>query len=150
VVIGPALWQRHPNAWCLEIEARHRDHAEGWLDQEVPEWRSAGRGGGAGGGGGGGYAPPGAPGRAPRHARGGSRRRGNICVLPPSRHPSGRRYRWLSAVEPIRLEPGDVPGVAERERLRFDEESGPIGAGERNDTLFRLGCRLRSCGLTGG
>jgi hypothetical protein len=150
VVIGPALWQQHPNRWCLEIEARHRAHAEPWLDQEVPAWRSAGLVAESGGGGLHVYAESSAAVRSTRYAWGEIRGRGNICVLPPSHHASGRRYRWLSAVEPIRLDPADVPGAEERQRFDFDENSGPIGEGARNDTLFRLGCRLRHCGLTKG
>jgi hypothetical protein len=150
VVIGSALWQRHPYRWALEIEARHRAHAEPWLDQEVPEWRSAGLVVESGGGGLHVYAESAAAVRSTRHAWGEIRGHGNICVLPPSRHPSGRRYRWLADVEPIRLDPADVPGREERDRFHFDEDSGPIGEGARNDTLFRLGCRLRYCGLTGG
>jgi hypothetical protein len=147
VVIGPALWQQHPNLWCLEIEARHRAHAEPWLDREVPHWRSAGLVAESGGGGLHVYAESASAVRSTRYAWGEIRGRGNICVLPPSRHPSGRRYRWLSAVEAIGLNPADVPGAEERERFDFDEDSGPIGEGERNDTIFRLGCRLRACGL---
>jgi hypothetical protein len=150
VVVGPALWQTHPNLWCLEIEARHRAHAEPWLDLEVPHWRSAGLVAESGGGGLHVYAESAAAVRSTRHAWGEIRGRGNICVLPPSLHPtSGCRYRWLTRVEPIRLEPAIVPGAQERERLVFDEDSGPIPEGARNATLFRLGCRLRYCGLTG-
>jgi hypothetical protein len=148
VVIGSALWQRHPNLWCLEVEARHREHAEPWLDLEVPEWRSAGQVVESGGGGLHVYCGGDAAVRSTPYAWGEIRGHGNICVVPPSRHPSGRRYRWLADVEPIRLDPADVPGVQERDRLRFDEDSGPLGEGARNDTLFRLGCRLRQCGLT--
>jgi hypothetical protein len=148
VVIGPAFWQSHPNVWCMEIEARHRPHAEPWLDLEVPHWRSAGLVAESGGGGLHVYAESAAAVRSTRHAWGEIRGRGNICVLPPSFHASGRRYRWLSVVEPIRLDPADVPGIEERERLHFDEDSGPIGEGARNDTIFRLGCRLRYAGLT--
>jgi hypothetical protein len=148
VVIGPALWQTNANLWCMEIEARHRDHAEPWLNQEVPEWRSAGLVAESGGGGLHVYAESAAAVRSTRYAWGEVRGAGNICVLPPSRHPSGRRYRWLADVEPIRLEPADVPGIEERQRFSFDEQSGDIATGVRNDTLFRLGCRLRWCGLS--
>src|SRR5215217_1171522 len=42
IVIGPGLWANHRYLWVLEIEARHREHAEPWLDAEIPHWRSAG------------------------------------------------------------------------------------------------------------
>jgi hypothetical protein len=150
VVIGPAYWVSHPRCWCLEIEARHRHEAERWLDAEVGRWRTAGLVCESGGGGLHIYCEAASPVASTRHAWGEIRGAGNICILPPSRHPSGRLYHWLVAVEPVLLEPAVVPGILHRDRLRFDERSGPIGEGERNDTLFRLGCRLRRCGLTGG
>jgi hypothetical protein len=148
VVIGPALWARHGFVWCMEIEGRHLAHGAGWLDLEVPQWRSAGLVCESGSGGRHVYCEASAPIKTRFYDWGELRGAGAICVLPPSRHPNGRRYRWLSAVEPIRLDPAGVPGAEERERFDFDEDSGPIGEGGRNDTLFRLGCRLRACGLT--
>jgi hypothetical protein len=147
VVIGPAFWVRHPHRWCLEIEARHRAEAEPWLDAELGHWRTAGLVAESGGGGLHVYCETSAAVRSTGYRWGEIRGAGNICVLPPSRHPSGRLYRWLVAVEPVVLDPAAVPGSAERDRLCFDEDSGLIDEGARNDTLFRLGCRLRRCGL---
>jgi hypothetical protein len=148
MVIGPALWASHPHLWVLDIEAEHRVHAEPWLDAEIPHWRTAGLVVETGGGGLHVYCTASAPLRTSFFAWGECRGGGGICLLPPSAHPDGGRYRWLMRVEPVRWEPSDVPSAEECDRLRFDENSGLIGEGERNHTLFRVGCRYRAGGMT--
>jgi putative DNA primase/helicase len=115
IVIGPGLWANHPNLWVLEIEARHRPDAERWLDAEVSHWRTAGLVVESGSGGLHLYCEATAPVRSSIYPWGEVRGAGNIAVLPPSLHPNGRRYRWLSDVEPVLLNPNEVPGVTARE-----------------------------------
>lgn len=75
-------------------------------------------------------------------------------LAPPSLHVSGRTYDWRDGYGLDDLPLAPLPAwVLERlsearDRLRFTEDSGPIGEGQRNDTLFRLGCRLRTASLT--
>src|SRR5262249_12875240 len=126
VVVGPALWQHHAYLWVLEAEGRHRGHAEGWLDLELPHWRSAGVVAESGGGSLHVYCEASAPVETCFCPWGELRGEGAVCVLPPSRHPNGRLYRWLAETEPILLDPSEVPGAEERTRLRFGPDSGPI------------------------
>lgn len=73
------------------------------------------------------------------------------AVFPPSLHPSGNRYEWLPGCSPA-----DVLGATVPSELFFllaDEKSTAkdvpveIIEGNRNDTLFRLACKLRRDGL---
>ena len=82
---------------------------------------------------------------------------GGYVVLPPSRHPdTGMPYRWHAgcALDELTLAvlPDWIPAILQQSgnRLHFDEESGPIPAGERNRTLFRIGCKYRRGGMAQG
>jgi hypothetical protein len=132
VVIGPDFWRAHPYRWCLEIEARHRAEAEPWLDAEFGHWRTAGLVCESGGGGLHVYCEAAAAVRSTVYPWGEIRGAGNISVLPPSGHPSGRRYRWLVAVEPLLLGPDAVPGVTIRDHVQRDREDDR-DEGERPD-----------------
>lgn len=64
-------------------------------------------------------------------------------VLPPSIHPTGKAYRWLTTDTPIQPWP---------ETARLDTPTqrpaipATIGEGVRDVTLFRIGCALRHLG----
>jgi hypothetical protein len=76
-------------------------------------------------------------------------------VAPPSIHPSGRAYEWQDPDAPITVIPdwllqiitskgkGSTPKVSATTSTNV-----PIGEGQRNDALFRIGCSLRSAGLS--
>jgi hypothetical protein len=79
---------------------------------------------------------------------------GTLTVMPPSRHASGKKYRWLR-----RRGPGDVRAAwapewlwhgqqAEGARGQAVEVGAPIQEGQRNGRLFRIGCYLRCHGRT--
>jgi hypothetical protein len=79
---------------------------------------------------------------------------GTLTVMPPSRHASGKRYRWLR-----RRGPGDVWAAwAPEWLLRRQQGEGARGweielgatipEGQRNGRLFRIGCCLRRHGCT--
>jgi hypothetical protein len=79
---------------------------------------------------------------------------GTLTVMPPSKHASGRKYRWLR-----RRGPGDVRAVWAPEWLwRRQQEEGargqgieagaPISEGQRNTRLFKIACALRRHGCT--
>jgi hypothetical protein len=81
---------------------------------------------------------------------------GTLTVMPPSRHASGKKYRWLR-----RRGPGDVRAAWAPEWLwRHQQGKGagdqeveagaPIPEGQRNGRLFRIGCCLRRHGCTRG
>jgi hypothetical protein len=82
--------------------------------------------------------------------------KGSQTVLPPSRHPSGRRYRWVEGHAPDDMEATPMPEWL----VNLMQEDAPAEAGasvpdngeairdgQRNDTLFRLGCSIRNKGL---
>jgi hypothetical protein len=79
---------------------------------------------------------------------------GALTVMPPSRHRSGRRYRWLPRRGPQHLDAALVPAwmtSAHRQPCRqVAEEGAPIEEGRRNVTLFRMACCLRRHGGTQG
>jgi hypothetical protein len=83
---------------------------------------------------------------------------GGYVVAPPSRHASGRLYRWRIAPDEAPLAP--VPAwlvelLAERPLPAGGgsalvpplADEGPIPAGRRNDTLYRRGRSLRGMGF---
>jgi len=78
---------------------------------------------------------------------------GGYAVFPPSFHPNGNRYEWLPGCAPADMPEGPVvlpfhllALLADRgnqEPLRAPEE---ISEGGRNDTLYRLACKMRNDG----
>jgi hypothetical protein len=79
---------------------------------------------------------------------------GTLTVMPPSRHISGRKYRWLR-----RRGPGDIRAAWAPEWLgRHQQGKGardqagvvgaPIPEGQRNTRLFKIACALRRHGCT--
>jgi hypothetical protein len=74
---------------------------------------------------------------------------GGYVVVPPSLHPSGARYRWVSGHSQMAPLPEDLIEVEETPKpSRFPERStigldtGPIHEGTRNETLARIAGRL--------
>lgn len=84
--------------------------------------------------------------------RGGS----GYAVFPPSVHPSGLRYEWLPGCSPADLPGGPAPVPPELFFLLAEDSKAPLEVpaeiieGNRNDTLFRLACKLRQAGLEEG
>jgi hypothetical protein len=82
---------------------------------------------------------------------------GSHAVLPPSVHPdTGKEYAWdgLRGSEAL-LDCADPPAwlleaiaAAKTAKRPANDSDEPIPEGERNDRLFRLGCRLRRDGLS--
>jgi len=80
---------------------------------------------------------------------------GCYAVAPPSIHASERRYTWDGLADPLEalrnLPPAPdwvyrrTPGPR---GAAPDDDGGPIPEGQRNETLFRLGCALRRRGLS--
>jgi hypothetical protein len=78
---------------------------------------------------------------------------GTVTVAPPSRHHSGKKYRWLPRRGPGHVGPAPAPGwVVEPPRPRVQaipvSVGEPIPEGQRNNRLFKLGCVLRRYGCT--
>jgi hypothetical protein len=76
---------------------------------------------------------------------------GGYVVAPPSRHFSGVQYGWEKGATTMAQAPPwmvealhEVQTNPEPERETTDE---PIPEGQRNDTLFRMGCALRGQSL---
>lgn len=84
---------------------------------------------------------------------------GGYIVAPPSIHPSGRRYEWATSLEtPLADLPewlsdlitqGKKQSTSKHE-AKVDPTSVLAGVpeGQRDDTLFRYACRLRTQGMT--
>ena len=79
---------------------------------------------------------------------------GGYVIAPPSVHPTGRRYEWEAAHN---LQDTEIAPLAEwlhqmmlsgTNAAKKATKMAPthIGTGERNDTLFREACSLRSKG----
>jgi putative DNA primase/helicase len=81
---------------------------------------------------------------------------GTLTVMPPSRHASGKRYRWLPCRGPSYVQPAPAPEWVWNVEARTSSGAGPkpvkVGApipeGQRNSRLFRIGCALRHHGCT--
>jgi putative DNA primase/helicase len=75
---------------------------------------------------------------------------GGYVILPPSLHASGRRYRWLTSPGEIPLAPLPAPLLdllLTPDAVPAGAVEGRIPAGQRNDTLYRLGRSLVAKGL---
>lgn len=79
---------------------------------------------------------------------------GGYIIAPPSLHRSGQRYAWELAHHPEETLPAPLPDwlvILCRETTAHPrlDASAPITTGQRNRTLFRLGCSMRARGFTG-
>jgi hypothetical protein len=74
---------------------------------------------------------------------------GGYVAAPPSLHPSGARYRWVSGCSEIAPLPDDLIEAEptpqpsrQRDRSTIGLETGPIPEGTRNESLARIAGRL--------
>lgn len=82
---------------------------------------------------------------------------GGYVVAPPSIHPSGKHYRWevpikgeLPKLPPELLKLISSPTNGEnnyRERFNTEQALAGVPEGQRDETLFRLACKLRSADM---
>lgn len=77
---------------------------------------------------------------------------GGYIIAPPSLHHSGRRYTWELAHHPedtlLAPMPEWLVALCRATTLHHGPEaSAPIATGQRNRTLFRLGCSMRARGF---
>ena len=79
---------------------------------------------------------------------------GGLVILPPSIHPNGKEYEWLADQGPADLELAQFPAdllKAINERIKPKDKTfdlpEKIAPGQRNDTLFKYACKLRTSGL---
>lgn len=86
---------------------------------------------------------------------------GSYIVAPPSIHPNGEPYEWLTSPEDMDVADADEAVYAFLDYVRPSRPAGEGGAGERfdlpeaiernrNDTLFRYASSLRSTGRSEG
>jgi Bifunctional DNA primase/polymerase, N-terminal/Primase C terminal 1 (PriCT-1) len=81
---------------------------------------------------------------------------GTLTVMPPSRHASGRRYRWLPRRGPAHLRPAPAPEWVWNGKVKVTgtaapgplKAGAPILEGQRNTRLFKVACALRRHGCT--
>ena len=86
---------------------------------------------------------------------------GGYVVAPPSIHPNGKTYKWEVAINgelpklPLKLfnlisssTSNDQPGY--RERFNTAGALAGVTEGQRDETIFRLACRLRSADVPQG
>ena len=78
---------------------------------------------------------------------------GGYVVAPPSIHPNGKQYKWevpLTAelpklpLELFKLISSPTSSTGYRERFNTTQALNGVPEGERDSTLFRLACKLRS------
>lgn len=79
---------------------------------------------------------------------------GGYIIAPPSLHRSGQRYAWEPAHDPDDVLLAPMPEwlvtLCRETTARPDlDASAPIATGQRNRTLFRLGCSMRARGFAG-
>jgi putative DNA primase/helicase len=76
---------------------------------------------------------------------------GGYIIVPPSKHASGAKYRWLNEDVTIAKAPDDLVTSVDRAKGMGDKSDLPptaellkgVPAGKRDDTLFRAACRWR-------
>jgi hypothetical protein len=83
---------------------------------------------------------------------------GSLTVMPPSRHVSGKMYRWLRGRGPGQVKLAVVPQWVGRPTQGARRPGGQktkstgggrlIPKGQRNSTLFRIACAMRGRGMT--
>jgi bifunctional DNA primase/polymerase-like protein/primase-like protein len=74
---------------------------------------------------------------------------GGYVVIPPSMHPSRAVYQWAEPQQPIADAPGWLLELAACPVAEIARDAGRIiPEGQRNETLFRLGCAMRGRGET--
>jgi predicted nucleic acid-binding Zn ribbon protein len=142
----------------LDIEHQHRAEAEAWLDQHCPEWRQglvaqSQRNGLHV------YCLSRQPVRTTKHPWGDVKGSSSLVFVPPSKAykpDANRDYEWLvfNPEAALRLESTALPwpDASEEndhqvERLDVAKVLAGVPLGQRNQTLFRLACRLRGAGV---
>jgi hypothetical protein len=78
---------------------------------------------------------------------------GGYIIAPPSLHKSGTRYSWEASSEPDETALASMPDwllalCQETTGRTAPSAAAPIPGGQRNDTLFRMGCSFRARGCT--
>ena len=78
---------------------------------------------------------------------------GGYIIAPPSLHASGKPYAWEVLHEPDETPLAPMPGwllalCQETTRREAPHAGAPILDGQRNETLFKLGCSFRARGCT--
>lgn len=81
---------------------------------------------------------------------------GGYVLVPPSRHVSGARYRWVDGTSNLEPAPApdwlmqllrghdDTASHSDRERLDVDAILRGVPEGSRDDAMWRLACKLRN------
>ncbi|MSR55051.1 MAG: hypothetical protein EXS09_17440 [Gemmataceae bacterium] len=78
--------------------------------------------------------------------------KGALSVVPPSIHPDGTHYEWITGlslgdVEPAELPPEIVQRLCKGTTASTPHTDGDIPEGKRNDELFKVGCKLAKSGI---
>lgn len=71
-------------------------------------------------------------------------------VLPPSKHPSGGEYKWVTVYQSADLLP-ELPEwllPKDKEKINPDKLLDGVEEGNRQNSLFRYACQLRATGRT--
>jgi len=78
---------------------------------------------------------------------------GGYIIAPPSMHASRKHYAWEVTHDPddmpLALLPDWLYALCESRQRSTLDAGAVIGSGQRNDTLFRLGCSMRGQGFSG-
>jgi hypothetical protein len=78
---------------------------------------------------------------------------GGYIIVPPSLHASGRRYAWEMTHHPDETPLAPMPAwllalCQDTTRRETPSAGEPIPQGRRNQTLFQLGCKMRTRGFS--